>query len=725
MTKSLAPVILALIILLCENSIYAKPKTRPEKLLDSIQVLLNADKEDTNMVWHLYKKGYILSFNDNKKAGEVAIQVLNTSLKLQFTKGFALGAFLESMSYFSAGNYNEAIRYCRKSDSICKKINFLQFEDVVLGQLGWLYFITSDYDHALAFTNQSIVIAKMNSNTEQLANNYNTLGYLCSYQQKFSEALGYYQKDILLYNQLNDLIGEADAYGSMAIIYHSIGEDEKAIGYGIKSFTIIKKTGDSSKVYSVAYNLAEYYSHFNDSLDKAINLNKLALNISEKIGNVSGVLNCLSQASGLYLNIKDFPKALKMAQLALATSTKNKIRNETAVADAYSAIGQVNLRNRNYVKSLAYIDSSLAVSVPIHYTLNAYQNLKLKSEVYEKMNQPAKALEVYKNYIIARDSFFNEEKKDELTRKEMQFGFDTAQAAQKATQDKKDILAKAELSNSKFQRNIGIAGGLLFGLFTLVLLFVLRKVNRLNNAISKEKERSDQLGKAKDKLFSIISHDLRSPLNNMDTVLALLNEGELSEAKMRHYGTELSHMLHQNMGLLDNMLYWANTQMDGLKINKKPISVNDIIEETIWEIKRSAEKKKIMITEKTVPGLIAIADMSTVRLVLRNILGNAIKFTPSGGTISIEANQYPDDIKIDIIDNGLGMSQEIINTIQSGEIVESRIGTDLEKGFGIGLKLCKEFIERNGGKMSLESTEGKGTCVSFTIPLPDMELVNA
>ena len=233
----------------------------------------------------------------------------------------------------------------------------------------------------------------------------------------------------------------------------------------------------------------------------------------------------------------------------------------------------------------------------------------------------------------------------------------------------------------------------------------------------KDKELELQkLNDTKDKLFSIISHDLRSPFAQLKGVLDLFEKGGISEAELKYFLPEIIKNVNYTSDLLNNLVYWAKSQMSGLHADPELFDVYKLIanKENLFgkEIKNKDLSFMNYVSEKT----IIYADKNMVDLIIRNLVANAIKFCRKTDTILIKAEETANDfLIIRVADTGIGMSAESRSKIFR-EANFTTLGTHKEKGTGIGLKLCKEFVEANGGKIWVDSEEGKGTVFSFSVP---------
>jgi PAS domain S-box-containing protein len=221
----------------------------------------------------------------------------------------------------------------------------------------------------------------------------------------------------------------------------------------------------------------------------------------------------------------------------------------------------------------------------------------------------------------------------------------------------------------------------------------------------------------KDKFFSIIGHDLRGPIGSMMQISEQISEkGNVDEETLYRVLGFQKEVTRSTFHLLENILNWARYNQENLLFNPKVIDVNEAISENIEIIRYLAVKKNLSITHNNSGSINAYADMDMIKLVIRNVLSNSIKFTRNGGLIKIEIHDEQDFVNIKIIDSGVGISQENIKKILSEEEFFTTCGTEREKGSGLGLKLCKTFIAINQGVLSINSDINKGTTFSFSLP---------
>jgi signal transduction histidine kinase len=244
----------------------------------------------------------------------------------------------------------------------------------------------------------------------------------------------------------------------------------------------------------------------------------------------------------------------------------------------------------------------------------------------------------------------------------------------------------------------------------------------LNISLEKKVEQRTQelyeLNITKDKFFSIIAHDLKNPFNTLMgfTELLLMNMEDYDQAKLKEFIGILHETSRQSYTLLENLLEWSRSQTGRLQISPESIDLHALVDENIDLLFNHAARKKIKLSNTILSALRARGDINMIRTVIRNLISNAIKYTRENGSIIASALKKEDWIEVSITDTGIGIKPENQDKLFRIDVNYSTHGTANEGGTGLGLILCKEFINKNGGKIWVESEFGKGSIFKFTLP---------
>jgi len=225
----------------------------------------------------------------------------------------------------------------------------------------------------------------------------------------------------------------------------------------------------------------------------------------------------------------------------------------------------------------------------------------------------------------------------------------------------------------------------------------------------------------KNKLFSIVAHDLKSPLASIQSYLELLTAYSLTEAEKKEIELKLLSLTKNTSNMMTNLLSWSKSQLEGVQINLQPVNLQRLLKDMLTVEGSIASEKGVDLNYKIDDDSYAIADPNMLQLVIRNLINNAIKFTPGGGMIEVTV-AVDQDCLITITDSGKGIAatdQEHVFSLKA----KSTFGTNNEKGVGLGLILCKEFVELQNGKISFVSIPGQGT--SFVVSMPSIKAVTS
>ena len=233
--------------------------------------------------------------------------------------------------------------------------------------------------------------------------------------------------------------------------------------------------------------------------------------------------------------------------------------------------------------------------------------------------------------------------------------------------------------------------------------------------LEEQTQQLTELNSLKNKLFSVIAHDLKAPLYALRNLFRNVQLYDLPGEEIKRLIPEVINELTYTTGLMENLLQWAKSQMQAEAIRPQLLDIAGIAKEVLQLLRLQAEAKKIYIDSKIERPIFVYADRDMVNLVLRNLLSNAIKFTPVEGCIFLDARELRSCIEISVQDTGMGISREGLQRLMEHNYYSTR-GTGGEAGTGLGLMLCKEFLSRNGGQMNIQSEPGKGSIFSFTLP---------
>lgn len=254
-----------------------------------------------------------------------------------------------------------------------------------------------------------------------------------------------------------------------------------------------------------------------------------------------------------------------------------------------------------------------------------------------------------------------------------------------------------------------------------------KKLMKANDQIQQQKNELQMLNRklqkanaAKDKIYSIIAHDMKNLLQVLMFSSELLGSdyenGRLEEDSIKKYIEKVLKTVQNMSELLENLLQWARSQSGEIECRPQQIDLYRLAKKNIEYLRENAEKKHIRLMLEIQENTFVYADEDMTKSVLRNLLSNAVKFTNTGGVVEVFSKEKGDFIATSVADNGIGIPKAKLETLFEIGGNESTTGTAKEKGTGLGLPLCKEFVEKNGGEIRVKSTQGKGSIFEFTLP---------
>jgi len=247
----------------------------------------------------------------------------------------------------------------------------------------------------------------------------------------------------------------------------------------------------------------------------------------------------------------------------------------------------------------------------------------------------------------------------------------------------------------------------------------LEKINaHLENLVEEDKQKLAETVAENSRFLSIVAHDLRSPLCTTIGVFDLLEENmsDYDKSQVERLVAIASNSATRTLGLLDELLAWSVSQNSEKSFNPVKINLHKLIDDELESFNTSTVQKQIIISHSIVPNLYITADLQMTKTIFRNLIGNAIKYTYTGGNISISATEGKKFVEIEVKDNGTGISESTLKKLFKTAEFHSLSGTNNEQGSGLGLLFCKEFVGLHGGKIWVESEPGKGSKFKFTLP---------
>jgi len=548
---------------------------------------------------------------------------------------------------------------------------------------------------------------------------------------------------------------------SFADIYQQVGEYTKSLKYQLEAHQLADSANAFDLLSLTLNSMAKSYIELNDfeqaeqSLRKSLKNAKIHEQIeiiaetniifgdmfSERL-NYEYALEYYNSAHEIYMDLrKDIQIAISLFKIGKcyffldeldtsfqfhlnALTIRNRIVDRTGLAESYNEIGLLSIENGEYQRGINNLKLGLNNAETINSNLLMQQSFDYLYEGYLKLEDFEKA-DIYRNkYIGINDLIYAEASERRIQEIE---SLNKIKRKNLEIETERKIRQKTEQQLATSERFLVTLTLLLLVILFSVVIFIRsyrekRKINKelheKNEQVVNQNEKLTELNSTKDKFFSIIGHDLKGPLNSLTSFSHLLinHTASLTEEEIRTIARDLDKSLKNLYELLENLLGWARSQTGKIEFNPENFNIAVVVRENIHLLAKAALNKKIKIEMLVDEEVMVNADINSVKTVTRNLLSNAIKFTNDEGVITIFIDEWKDCVEIGIHDTGVGMCKDDQQKIFDISAKHSTLGTNKEKGTGLGLILCKEFIERNNGNISVESEESVGTTFKFTLP---------
>lgn len=676
------------ILLLIQMPLFAQPQNEADSLKKELELAVDIHRSTIlSRLSEIYQK------TDPQQS--ISFDLENYQLQLRLKNRRDASSTLNNLgvSYYMMGNYQQALDYFEQSLSLREEFNDTANIVKTLNNLGVISQIVGDYEKALAFLQKSLLFKIALADTLSIAKTLNNIGVVYMDLGKYSDAWKFMKQALDYYTLKNDLSGIAASYNNLGQLFNEEKMADSALSYYSLSLEIKRKIGDRRGIGNTLNNMGMIY--FEKKLhSQAIELFEEAKEIRTQLDDNFGLSSTLNNLANLYFSEKNYPKAIEFFRKSLEIAESENLKG---------------ILQRNY--------AGLA-------------------QLFDETGRTADALKYYKLLNAIKDSLYKEDINKQLGDLQLKYQTEKSKKENEILKQKNQIQElQLKISTERQTKLYVLIMLLVAGGIAAFLIMQNRSNRRLNAQLQKH---NDELGikvaqrtseleesnKTKDQIFSIIAHDLKSPFNSLLGLTDLLSESfdSLSDDEKKEFIKYTKESVENLYRLLENLLNWSHTQTGRLKLSPEPLQIDTIIYDTLDLFYPQSQKKSIALTVEVETMAQAYADKETVKTVLRNLISNAIKFTPIGGKVTInysltEFAETGQMITIAVKDTGVGIPLEKQHFLFENPGQVKSPGTSYEKGTGLGLLLCKDFIEKNQGQISISSESGKGSTFAFTLPV--------
>jgi two-component system NtrC family sensor kinase len=507
----------------------------------------------------------------------------------------------------------------------------------------------------------------------------------------------------------SQILGEI--YIEIASSYTQNKDSRNALTYNDKAVRIFRQTDDEQQLAITLLNTG--FDHYTvNSLDTALNYYNEAAPIFQEIGLEIGKAYTIGNRALVYWKKGDYPTAKK--DLLQAIEMLKPLGDQYGMADYYNQLGAIYLEQGQSKSAIYCTEKGLEMAIPEDLKEQVRDASLLLSKLYKEQGDFKRAYVYQEQHFAYKDSIQDRETTQRLA--DLRTDFEVGQ--KQAELDLMETEKQAER-----QQSLIVGGALSIVILLIAILAFVQYRNSkakqgTNQILTAQKRELERVNSTKDKFFSIISHDLRGPVASFFGISRMIEVYVKSKNtdQLIELAGDIDESVERLSNLLDNLLNWATQQQGQVPFHPDKMSLAQVAENIKMSLQNMANGKKIELKTDVADEVFAFADQNTTETIVRNLTSNALKFTSENGCVTIKAENNGECVLVTVQDTGVGIPAEKMQSLFSLQENKSTYGTQGEKGLGLGLQLVDEFTKMNGGTLTVESVEGKGSAVSFPLP---------
>ena len=605
---------------------------------------------------------------------------------------------LNQLAYlYQTKQTDQAIKLADSAYTLAQKLNYPVGIAWALEKKAGAYWMQGNYPITLKYALEALEIFESLNHTEGIAQTYNTIANTYNMKGEHVKSLEYYEKSVDKYKALNDTYNLHRANANIGRTHYMLGNYKEARKY-LDMVINAYQEDQQNILYPIVKNTEGDVLQAQGQLNEALNSYFIALSLAEALGN---------------------PRIITY-------STRG-------ISEVYQQQGKLAESNN-------YASKTLKLAQEIGYLENVKNAALILSDNYSQQGIPDKAYDFYKLHDQVQDSMFNIEKENAI--RQLQQSYEIEQKQKEIELLKAEQLIQQQANkNQRLILYLLIIVSVFIGLMVIILFRSNREKQKTNKMLSlqgkqlaeqnaeilqqreeliTQSKKLEEANHIKDRLFSVISHDLRSPFNSLLSIIENIDKISYSENEFKMLKESIYTEILALSEMLNSLLDWSHMQMKGNTTEKVPVELHETVDRNLQVFETMAREKGIALKKAFKGNFTAFADKDQVDSIFRNLINNALKFTSKNGEVIVGVKDFEQDaLLISIKDTGTGMSEYTASNIlkEGGNI--TTLGTNHEVGKGLGLQLCKDFVNNNNGEIWVESEEGKGTTFYFTLPKAD------
>ncbi len=605
------------------------------------------------------------------------LQLSRKALKFSREAGYSRGAayaYLNLGVYYSdKGNSEKSIASYKKALELAGSSGNHQLRLRIMHNISREYSYKNDYSSALNGYLEALELAESQGNILMMSIINESIATLYSEQKDYEEALFYYKKVKRWNDSLGNEISNAESMSNLASMYADMGQLDYAMFNVNQSIDIFEKN-----------RILDWLAYAYATKGK----------VYLKKSNYKWAFYWYNQSEMLHEQLDD---------------DRSRIELYNGLSEAHFGMGNDSL-------AMVYANNAYSISQEINFMNGTRDCASTLYRIYRKKEDYATALVYHELYQQLSDSITQNENQQSLMLQKTKATYE---------RQKEALIEQNEKALAQQKRYIRIGWGML--LIAVVVIYLINRSSKLQKRLAQElsakkdilEKRKAELqanNETKTKLFSIIGHDLRGPIGALQGLLQMFKDGEVGKEEFASFIPKLRADVDHIYFTLNNLLSWGNSQLNGSVTKPAAVSLASIVQENIDLLSEIAEKKSIRVVSEIAANVVVWSDPNQVDIVVRNLISNALKFTPENGMVTIKGREKESDWEVSIRDTGVGMDRITLEQLFQEKSNHTTYGTNNEKGTGLGLSLCKEMVENNKGIIWVESILRKGSTFYFTLP---------
>ncbi len=685
-----------------------------ETCLDAIALCRTADC-DTLYIDALLQLGDIVSLQGkNKDALSYYKEAWKVADARNYVNGKCNALLEEGYIYYVWGEYDKSCNLFREAYDMSVTYDLRVQSAIALNLIGKYYHTTGKYDQSVLYYNKSELIARQLKNYDRSYSLFLNIGKTYISEENIYMTLSYYLKAFKSSEKSGNKLHQADVYNHLGSIYLLLGQPDKSLEYHHRALKLREDLNSPQAMAVSCNNIGETFLSLASYDSAAIYLDR-SYALCLQTGYLKGTVKALTNLGRVNNEKGNMERARDFLVKALDLSENSGYN--AGIVESSLTLGENYLLRKEYLKAIGYFNLSLDQMLPAkldQFQSDAYNGLY---HCYRELKDYPKALDFSVKFNAAERKALLAQSDRQLA--ELRVSFDL----ERKERDNQKLRQQNELEQMVLTKRAWIIWSIAITLLLTIILCALlysRYVQKRNahNNLQKVIAELELANSEKDKMFSIIAHELRNPLYWFQNLSATLSKNftHMSSEKLRRSLFSIDESAKNAFHLMDNLLNWSRARLNRIIPRKANFELYPLISDTLVMFETIASQKEVKFSIDVPSGMFIYADSDMFTCIIRNLVSNAIKYTPVEGQICIAASQNAGFCTIRVADTGIGLTSDMVPTLFSSDSFSSGPGLMGEKGSGLGLKLCKEFVLLNGGEIWVDVGKKEGTEFSFTIP---------